>query len=60
MPGLEPGPNPAPLATRAWNMMGGSIDWAALPVVIEMLGITDAERLLVELFAIRDFQADRQ
>jgi len=34
----------------------GGIDWAGLPIVADMLGITDIERLLVELCAIRDFQ----
>jgi hypothetical protein len=27
-------------------MMGGAIDWSGLPVVSEMLGITDIERMI--------------
>ena len=34
--------------------MGGAIEWSALEVVCEMLGITNVERLLVQLIAIRD------
>lgn len=38
--------------------MGGALDWAAIPMVAEMLGADDVERLVVELVAIRDFQKD--
>jgi len=34
----------------------GGIDWAALPVVAEMLGVNDIEGLVTDLTAIRDFQ----
>ena len=34
----------------------GGIDWAALPVVAEMLGIAEIEPLVVQLTAIRDHQ----
>ncbi len=34
-------------------MMRG-IDWAALPVVCELLGITDIETLVEQLIIIRD------
>lgn len=30
------------------------LDWAALPVVAEMLGIDDVEVLITQLVAIRD------
>lgn len=57
--GLPFGPGPAPqgasISIRAWNLMGG-IDWAGLPVVAEVLGIEDVERLIVDLCAIRDYQ----
>lgn len=33
--------------------MGGQIDWAALPVIVEMLGIDDVEVLIARLMAIR-------
>jgi hypothetical protein len=36
--------------------MGGSIDWAALPYVCELLGIADPTRLIWNLKTIRDFQ----
>lgn len=52
---LPPGECPAPLAVRAWNMMGG-LDWSALPIVAERLGVADIEFWLDELLAIRDFQ----
>ena len=34
----------------------GGIDWAALPIVVEMLGIADPELLVTQLVAIRDHQ----
>lgn len=34
----------------------GGIDWAALPVVCDMLGISDPELLIYQLAAIRDHQ----
>ena len=37
----------------AWNLMRG-IDWAALPVVAELYGITDPEPWITQLVAIRD------
>ena len=47
------------LSIRAWNIMGG-IDWAALPVIAEMLGIDDIETLVLQLVAIRDAQRERE
>lgn len=38
----------------------GGIDWAALPVVAEMLGIDDIETLVLRLVAIRDAQRERE
>jgi hypothetical protein len=35
-------------------MMGGSIDWAALSFVCEILGVDDVEVLLYDLISIRD------
>lgn len=32
------------------------IDWQALPVVVEMLGVRDIEGLIADLVAIREFQ----
>jgi hypothetical protein len=34
--------------------MGGQLDWSALEVVAELLGITDIETLVLQLVAIRD------
>lgn len=58
-PAFEPGSlGPSgDLAIRAWNLMDAQIDWSALDVIIEMLGVTDPEKLIVELVAIRDYQA---
>ena len=33
------------LAIKAWNWMGGTIDWAGLPLVAEMLGMGEATLL---------------
>lgn len=33
----------------------GGIDWDALPVVAEMLGIEDVETLILQLIEIREF-----
>lgn len=33
----------------------GGIDWAALPVVAEMLGIEDIETFVINLTEIREF-----
>lgn len=40
---------------EAWNLMGG-LDWAALPVVVEMFGVEDVEVFVQELVAIREFK----
>ncbi len=40
--------------------MGGQIDWAALPVIAEMMGAEDIEPLIVRLAAIRDWQAENR
>jgi len=34
------------LVFDALNMMGGTIDWAGLPTVMELLGIGDTERMI--------------
>jgi len=34
----------ARLAIEAWNLMGG-LDWSALPIVAEILGVEDVETL---------------
>ena len=41
-------------------MLGGAIDWAGLPVVVELLGIDDVELLIKQLLLIRDSQNDNR
>jgi hypothetical protein len=36
--------------------MGGTLDWAGLPIVCELLGIHDPERLIHQLNGIREHQ----
>jgi hypothetical protein len=47
-------------AINAWNLMGCLIDWAALPLVAEMLGIEDVETFVHQLVAIRNKQAAKE
>jgi hypothetical protein len=42
------------LAMRAWDWMGGEIKWEALPIVVELLGVDDVQRLVTHMIAIRD------
>lgn len=39
--------------------MGNCLDWAALPWVIDMLGVQDTERLIMQLVALRDSNTNR-
>jgi hypothetical protein len=39
--------------------MGGGLDWAALPVVAELLGSNDIDLLIRQLCLIRDFQSEQ-
>lgn len=41
------------LVFRAWQMMKG-IDWSALPLVMELLGIDDPEWFVNSLIVVRD------
>jgi hypothetical protein len=41
------------LAVQAWNLMGG-LDWTALPIICEILGVEDVEMLVEQLIIIRD------
>lgn len=52
---LPPGAPPAGLevAVQAWNMMGG-LDWNALPVIADLLGVEDMELLINQLVVIRN------
>lgn len=53
---FEPGPPPdvSRLSIRAWNMLGGKVDWAGIELVAEVLGIQDVEALIFDLLTIRD------
>lgn len=42
---------------QAWNLMGGQIDWTALPYCIELFGIDDPAQFIDDLVTIRDFQS---
>lgn len=44
-------------AIEAWNLLeqGGGIDWAGLPIVVGLLGITDIDGLLTRLKAIKTY-----
>ncbi len=37
--------------------MGACLDYTALPVIAELLGILDVETLLLQLCLIRDFKS---
>lgn len=34
------------MAFNALNLMCGAIDWAGLPVIMEVLGVEDTERMI--------------
>lgn len=36
----------------------GGLDWAALPLVAEILGYDDIEKLIAQLVCLRDSQKD--
>lgn len=36
--------------------MGGDIDWSALQIVADLIGIEDIEALLMQLVVIRDWK----
>ena len=48
----EPPPRDCEIAVEAWNIMGG-LNWVALPIVCELLGIEDVELLIYQLVEIR-------
>lgn len=55
MPGFDSQPpEESRPAIRAWQLMGNAIEWGALEIVAELLGIDDVEVLILELAAIRD------
>jgi hypothetical protein len=50
---VHPGVCPYPIAVKAWNIMGG-LDWNALPIVFEILGVDDPETVINQLVTIRE------
>lgn len=42
------------MAVRIWNE-SERLDWKALPLLIDIHGVTDVETLIAELVAIREF-----
>lgn len=41
-------------------MLGGRVDWSALPIVAARLGVDDIEWLSTLLLTIRDFNVERE
>ena len=39
---------------EGWNLMGGTIDWSALPAVMELVHVEDAELYVRGLVQLRD------
>ena len=52
-------PCPFPAAVRAWNLMGGALDIAAMPTLAEVLRVRDPERWLAQLETLREHQRAR-
>jgi hypothetical protein len=43
-------------AIQAWNALAngsGGLDWAGLPLIVELLGVSDVEALLTRLLVIK-------
>ena len=55
-----PPPTNATRAVDVWNMLGGEINWSALPMLVELLDINDADILIRDLIVIRDVQAKKR
>jgi len=45
------------VAVAAWNMMSG-LDWSALPIVCDLLGVSDPEHLVQQLILLRDHTSE--
>ncbi len=57
----DAGPEPEiERAVRAWNLMGGQLDWVALPMLAELMGEEDLEAFIVRLARIRDWKRDNR
>jgi len=42
-------------AIRLWNLMGGQIDYQALPLLVEFLGVEDVESVIDGLDTLQDW-----
>lgn len=42
-------------ALRAWSMMGNELNWQAVPIIAELLGVEDPEMFVNDLIAIRQY-----
>lgn len=40
-----------------WNMLGGEIEWDALPLIAEIVGAEDIEGLILGLLKIRAYKS---
>lgn len=40
--------------------MGRTIDWNALPILVEIYGVKDVESLIAQLIVMRDFECPKQ
>lgn len=48
------------MAVMAWNWMDGNMQWEALPIVCDVLGIDDPEQLINDLMTIRKHMRHKQ
>ena len=42
------------LAVKAWGMMSGTMEWASIPIIADILGYDDIEALSSDMLTIRD------
>jgi len=45
---------------QAWHVMGRTLDWQALPFLVELYGVPDVEVFISELVAIREYVTEKQ
>lgn len=42
------------LGPKVWNMMGGRVEWTAMPLIVDLLGVADPEEMVHDLLIVRD------
>lgn len=52
---FDVGACPNESALEAWRMMEDRINWSAIPVIVQLLGIIDVERFVDGLTVIREY-----